>query len=65
MRAFAPSTTDKKDQLEFVLYKMICAQEITLAEAQHAMATNWIEAWKRYMLRCRFKTRDEYIKGVV
>jgi hypothetical protein len=43
----------KKDQLEFVLYKMICADEILLSEAQHAMATNWIEAWKRYVLRHR------------
>lgn len=40
---------DKKDQLEFLLYRMVCAQEITLAEAQHAMAVNWIEAWKRYV----------------
>jgi hypothetical protein len=39
----------KKDQLEFVLFKMVCDQEISLAEAQHAMATNWIEAWKLYV----------------
>jgi hypothetical protein len=39
----------KKDQLEFVLYKMVCRQEISLAEAQHEMATNWIEAWKHYV----------------
>jgi hypothetical protein len=39
----------KKDRLEFVLYKMVCAQEISLADAQHAMATNWIGAWKRYV----------------
>lgn len=40
----------KKDQLENVLHKKVCAQEISLAEAQHAMATNWIEAWNRYVL---------------
>lgn len=40
---------NKKDQLEMVLYKNVCAQKITLAEAQHAMATNWIEAWKMYV----------------
>lgn len=40
---------EQKDQLEFVLYKMVCRQEISLAEAQHAMATNWIDAWKRYV----------------
>jgi len=39
----------KKDQLEFVLYKMVCDQEISLAEAQRTMATNWIAAWKRYV----------------
>jgi len=39
----------QKDRLEFVLYKMVCAQEMSLADAQHAMATNWIEAWKQYV----------------
>ena len=39
----------KNDQLEFVLYKMVCAKEISLSEAQHDMATNWIEAWNRYV----------------
>jgi len=39
----------KKDQLEFVLYKMVCRDEISLKDAQDAMATNWIEAWKRYV----------------
>jgi len=51
----------KKDQLEFVLYKMVCRQQISLAEAQHAMATNWIEAWKQYVpshRRYRFKRID-------
>ena len=51
----------KKDRLEFVLYKMVCNQEISLAEAQHAMSTNWIEAWKRYVpshRHYRFKRVD-------
>ena len=51
----------KKDQLEFVLYKMVCDQEISLVEAQHAMATNWIEAWKQYIpshQHYRFKRVD-------
>jgi hypothetical protein len=39
----------KKDQLESVLYRMVCRQDITLAEAQHELATNWIEAWKQYV----------------
>jgi hypothetical protein len=51
----------KKDQLEFVLYKMVCNQEISLFEAQQAMGTNWIEAWKRYVpghQHYRFKRVD-------
>ncbi len=39
----------KKDQLELVLYKIVCAGGISLAEAQHEMATNWIEAWKLFV----------------
>ena len=39
----------EKDQLEFVLYKMVCAEEISLADAQRAMVTNWIDAWKKYV----------------
>ncbi len=39
----------KKDQLELVLYKMVCADELSLTEAQHVMATDWIEAWKRHV----------------
>lgn len=39
----------KKDQLEFVMYKMLCTGEISLAQAQHDMATNWIDAYKRYV----------------
>lgn len=40
---------DKKDELEFVLYKKVCAGQVSLAQAQHDMATNWIEAYKLYM----------------
>ena len=57
----ASGMPEKKDRLEFVLYKMVCAQEISLAEAQHAMATNWIEAWKQYVpshQHYRFKRVD-------
>ncbi|NPT44851.1 hypothetical protein GNZ12_26745 [Paraburkholderia sp. 1N] len=42
-------SADKKDQLEFVLYKMVCNEEISLKQAQREMATDWIEAWKRYV----------------
>jgi hypothetical protein len=39
----------QKDELEFVLYKMLCNGEIALAEAQQAMASDWIAAWKKYV----------------
>ena len=39
----------KKDQLEFVMYKMVCANQISLTDAQKAMSENWIEAWKKYV----------------
>lgn len=40
---------DRKDELEFVLYKMVCSGEISLADAQKAMGENWIAAWKQYV----------------
>ncbi|MGB8408347.1 MAG: hypothetical protein WCE58_00360 [Gallionella sp.] len=51
----------KKDDLEFTLYRMVCRNEISLAEAQAEIATNWIEAWKRYVpshQHYRFKRVD-------
>ena len=38
----------KKDQLEFVMYKMVCAHQISLVDAQRVMASDWIGAWKTY-----------------
>lgn len=40
---------DRKDELEFVLYKMVCSGEIRLKDAQNDMATDWIAAWRRYV----------------
>jgi hypothetical protein len=39
----------KKDDLEFTLYRMVCRNEISLKDAQAEIASNWIEAWKRYV----------------
>src|ERR1039457_6625231 len=39
----------KKDDLEFTLYRMVCDGKISLNEAQAEIASNWIEAWKRYV----------------
>jgi hypothetical protein len=38
----------KKDALENKLHLMICAHLITLADAQQAFATNWIDAYNKY-----------------
>ena len=38
----------KKDVLENKLHLMICARLITLAQAQQAFATNWIDAYNNY-----------------
>ena len=39
----------KKDDLEFTLYRMVCKNEISLKDAQAEIATNWIEAYKKYV----------------
>lgn len=39
---------DRKDELEFALYKGVCNGDVTLAEAQRAFATNWIDAYRRF-----------------
>ncbi len=40
---------DQKNQLELVMFKMVCAHEISLKDAQYEMATDWIKAWKAYV----------------
>jgi len=39
----------KKDDLEFVLYRMVCRGEISLVDAQREIASNWIEAYRKYV----------------
>lgn len=40
---------DEKNDLEFVVYKMVCSGELTLAEAQRRIAHNWIEAYQAWV----------------
>lgn len=40
---------EKKDRLEFKIYRLVCEGKVPLDEARKAMAENWIEAYKRYM----------------
>lgn len=37
-----------KDKIEGRLKRLICSGKITLDEAQHAIATDWIAAYKKY-----------------
>jgi hypothetical protein len=37
-----------KDALEDRLHRMVCDKQIDLASAQHAIATDWISAYKKY-----------------
>lgn len=38
-----------KDQLENKLHALVCSNQIPLSEAQQAIATNWIQAYQKYM----------------
>lgn len=37
-----------KDELERHLHQMVCERKIELADAQHDIAVNWIDAYKKY-----------------
>ena len=40
---------EKKDELEFKLYKLVCNGRVSLEEAQREMAKDWIGAYKKYV----------------
>jgi hypothetical protein len=39
----------KKDRIENKLHKMVCSNDISLRDAQIAISTNWIDAYKKYI----------------
>jgi hypothetical protein len=39
----------EKDRLEQRLHRMICAERISVEEAQHAIATDWVAAYRKYV----------------
>jgi hypothetical protein len=56
MRNLWPQSTETsrwnsyvKDALERKLYRLVCAGELDLKTAQHSIASNWIEAYKKYV----------------
>ena len=52
-----------KDRLENRLHELVCSGQLELATAQRAIATDWIEAYKRYKgsspERARARRREE------
>jgi hypothetical protein len=42
------SSGPSKDALENHLHALVCHDQLGLATAQHAIATNWLSAWNRY-----------------
>jgi hypothetical protein len=51
-------SANRKDELEYAIYRGLCNGEISLAEAQKAFATNWIDAYRRYEpLRRKYRAR--------
>jgi hypothetical protein len=40
----------EKDQTNAILRQMVCRRELTLAQAQRALETNWYAAWLRYVV---------------
>lgn len=41
-------SAEKKDQLEFAMYKAVCRGEVSLADARAAFAPNWIVGYQKY-----------------
>ena len=55
---YSGSNALKKDVIETKLKKMICSGQITLAEAQKAIATDWVAAYKKYTVPADVKVAD-------
>ena len=46
---FGEWSAARKDELEFVMYKKLCAGKITLKTAQDAFSEDWVAAYKKYV----------------
>jgi hypothetical protein len=44
-----PLNAHRKDVLENKLHRMICSKQITMKEAQKAIATDWVNAYNKYI----------------
>jgi hypothetical protein len=45
----SPWNANVKDALERKLHNLVCAGQLDLKTAQHEIASNWIEAYKKYV----------------
>jgi hypothetical protein len=45
----SPWNSYVKDALERKLHKLVCAGQLDLEKAQHEIASNWIEAYQKYV----------------
>lgn len=45
---FGEWNADRKDELELKLMDLVCHGQLPLVTAQHDIAANWIEAYKKY-----------------
>jgi hypothetical protein len=48
--ATQPWNAHVKDKLENHLHKLVCSGALDLTTAQHDIAANWIDAYRRYMI---------------
>ena len=48
-RHTTPWSATQKDTLEDVLHQMICSGQVALDTARHAMATDWVAAYRKYV----------------
>jgi len=44
----------EKDQLENELHRRVCADQMTLADAQRCISSNWVTCWQRMGLQSNF-----------
>ena len=44
----------EKDQLENELHAEVCAGKLSLADAQHCIASNWVECWEQHAAAYRY-----------
>jgi hypothetical protein len=42
-------SAERKDELENALHRLVCDGRVPLVVAQHAIASDWIEAYKQYV----------------